>query len=301
MQVLANASSDAPGEFLCLDERARTRLGPAAALLISFRQTKFDNGAGPQPDLSGLAAVQGSIMRNYFRLLRAQEDLERRILGAESGSRAAALEQMDNERARLAHELHSGAGQALAGIKIHLELIDQTLHNPPEQVRNSLHRIGLLAQEALQQVRSIARRVHPPDWVRTTLAQALEQLWDVSGIPRRFEASLSLAALPCEPPMHIRILLYRIAQEALANAVRHSGASRLQLSLSADGGSVRLTIEDNGNGFDLAAALARGTAGGGMGLRSMRDQVRLARGELRIDSGTGGTRVIACVPSGEPS
>mgnify|MGYP004701487067 CR=1 FL=1 len=293
MRVSANVPPELPGDLLCLDERARARLGPAAALLTSFPQTRLRSGAGRQPDLSGLAAVQGSIMRNYFRLLRAQEELERRARGVESGSRAVAIQQMDGERARLAHELHSGAGQALAGIKIHLELIDQFLENPPEQVRGSLHRIGLLAQEALQQVRSIARRVHPPDWERLTLAQALEQLWDVSGIPRKFEASLSLGAFH-EPPAETRILIYRVAQEALANAVRHSAAGRLRLGLTGGGGAVRLTVEDNGKGFDLGGALA--ASGGGIGLRSMRDQVRLAGGELRIESGAGGTRVTACVP-----
>lgn len=279
----------------------RARLGPAAALLDSFPPGKLAGNGAASPDLAGLAAVQGSITRNYFRLLRAHEELQRRAGRAEHRSRSVAVEQIEIERARIAHELHSGAGQAMAGIKIHLELIDSFLESPPEQVRSSLHRIGLLAQEALQQVRSIAHRVHPPDWERLTLAQALEQLCDLSGIARKFEVALSLGPLAAEPPRHARFLLYRVAQEALANAVRHSGAARLQMTLAGGDGSVRLALEDDGKGFDPAATFARGPASAGIGLRSMRDQVRLAGGELRIESSTRGTRVTACVPLAEPS
>jgi signal transduction histidine kinase len=256
-------------------------------------------GEAASRDIDGLAAVQGSIMRNYFRLLRAHEDMERRLRRPANGSGAAALEEIETARARLAHELHSGAGQALAGIKIHLELIGQTLGNPPEQVRSSLHRIGLLAQEALQQVRSISRRLYPPDWQRNGLAQALGQLWDLSGIAQRFDAELSLAPLPAEPPLHVRVLLYRVAQEAVANAIRHSGATRLRMALSGEGAVVRLAVEDNGKGFDAGAALARESASCGIGLRSMLGQVRLAGGELRIESDGSGTRILVCVPTGE--
>jgi signal transduction histidine kinase len=251
-------------------------------------------------EIEGLAAVQDRMMRHYFRLLRAQQSLDRR-LGRPTGPAAAAVAYMETERARLAHELHSSAGQALAGIAIHLELIDTHLQNPPEQVRISLRRIHSLAQEALGQVRSIARRVHPPDWERLGLREALERLWENCGIPGRFEAALSLAPLPAEPPHEVRVLLYRVAQEALTNAIRHAGARRLALTLTGGRDFLRLTVEDDGQGFDPTATRAGGPASGGIGLRSMREQTRRAGGELRIESGTWGTRVAACVPVPEPS
>lgn len=281
-----------------INDRSRLRLGPAVALLRLVPYTRLPDRPGA--DLAGLADVQDRMMRHYFRLLRVQEDLDRRLRRSASGA-AAAIEQIDAERARLAHELHSGAGQALAGIKIHLELIDSYLKSPPEQVRNSLHRIGLLAQEALQQVRSLSRRVHPPDWERLGLGEALLRLWENSGIPGKFEAALSLAPLPAEPPHHLRVLLYRVAQEALANAIRHAAAQRLSLTLTGSPGSLRLTVEDDGKGFDPAATFAGGSASHGIGLRSMHEQVRWTGGELRVESGTWGTRITACVPVPERS
>jgi signal transduction histidine kinase len=275
------------------------RLGPAAAIVCSFRPDTFGNGSLRPVDLDGIAAVQGSMMRNYFRLLRAQEHLERRAHHVHAAP-AAVLDQLESERGRLAHELHAGAGQALAGIKIHLELIDAALPNAPEPVRASLHRIGLLAQEALQQLRSIARRIHPPDWQRMTLAQALENLWDTCGIPRKFDAALGITPLPAVPGHFTRVLLYRTAQEALANAIRHSGASRLKLSLAQRDGFVELSVEDNGSGFDVRSVLdGPGPASAGIGLRSMRDQLRWAGGEMYLESGPGGTKLAVSVPASE--
>lgn len=291
-------ASDASGpSFLQAEECPLERLGPAAALLRSLPVNRLPAGADAPPDLAGLAAVQGSMMRNYFRLLRAQEELERRTHRLHRENGAAVLGQIESERARLAGELHAGAGQALAGIKIHLELLDSFLPDPSEQVRGSLHRIGLLAQQALQQLRSIAQRIHPPDCEHATLGEALARLWDASGIPQRFEAVLEVAPLFPEPPLHVRILLYRIAQEALANTVRHAAATRVRLAVGRHRECLQLTLEDNGRGFD-APALAAGAApaSGGIGLRSMREQLRHAGGELRIESGPRGTLLTARVP-----
>lgn len=232
-------------------------------------------------------------MRNYFRLARVQEELRRRSRPA---SRVSTLNVLEAERARLAHELHAGAGQALAGIKIHLQLIDSFLENPPEQVRGSLHRIGLLAQEALDQVRAISRRVHPPDWERVPLGVAIKTLWDVTGIPQKFQASLEIDNVS-EPPRHLHILIYRVLQEALANIIRHARASRVGLRLWEQDGRICLRVEDDGQGFDAANALSpNGRAGAGIGLRSMREQVTQPGGEFKIESGPHGTTLFITLP-----
>jgi signal transduction histidine kinase len=95
-------------------------------------------------------------MGNYFRLARAHEELNRQRRPVRRPSGSWLSEQLEMERARLARELHAGAGQALAGIKIHLEIIDSLVSDPPEALRGSLHRIGLLAQEALASYRKKA-------------------------------------------------------------------------------------------------------------------------------------------------
>ncbi len=253
------------------------------------------------PDLAGLAAVHARIMRNYFRLARAHEELSRRRRTPRRNTGSWLAEQLELERARLGRELHAGAGQALAGIKIHLEIIDSLLESPPEAVRASLHRIGLLAQDALQQLRAISQRVHPPDWQRLRLEEAVKNLWDLTGIPLRFEAELAITPLAKEPPHAIRATVYRTAQEALANIVRHAGASRVALRMMPVNGNIRLTVEDNGKGFDPVRLLDGPEVPAGIGLRSMRDQVRRLLGEFEIDSGPGGTRLSVSLPLHENS
>lgn len=253
------------------------------------------------PDLAGLAAIHARMMRNYFRLARANEELSRRRRTARRGGGSWLSEQLEMERARLGRELHAGAGQSLAGIKIHLEIIDSLLEKPPEAVRESLHRIGLLAQEALQQLRAISQRVHPPDWQRLRLEDALRSLWDLTGIPMRFQGELAIAPLVKEPPHAVRTTVYRTAQEALANIVRHAAASRVTLRLEAANGHLRLTVEDDGKGFDPVRLLDGPEIPTGIGLRSMRDQVRQLLGDFQIDSGPGGTRLSVSLPLHEKS
>lgn len=248
------------------------------------------------PDLSGLAAVHARMMRNYFRLARATEDLYRRRRAVRRNTGSWLAEQLEMERARLGRELHAGAGQSLAGIKIHLEIIDALPEKPPAAARESLRRIGVLAQEALDQLRAISQRVHPPDWQRLRLEDAIKNLWDLMGIPQRFETELAVAAPAKEPPLAVRATLYRTVQEALANIVRHAGASRVALRLEPQNGGIRLTVEDNGKGFDPVRLLDGPDIPAGIGLRSMRDQITRMGGEFGVDSGSGGTRLTVSLP-----
>ncbi|MFB3827166.1 MAG: sensor histidine kinase [Bryobacteraceae bacterium] len=231
------------------------------------------------------------MMRNYFRLARAEQDLAQRTGRVPVSSAEAITGELERERARLGHELHAGVGQALAGIKIHLEIVDSLLPDPPPAVRTSLHRIGLLAQEALQQLRSVAQRIHPPDWQRLSLAAALESLWNVTGIPDKYEGTLDVQ-IAADPPHAAKVLLYRAAQEALVNIVRHAGATRVRMSVVQTHNQVRLTVEDNGKGFDQAI-MDRAT---GIGIRSLRTQSELLNGNFELRSGAQGTTLILSLP-----
>jgi two-component system, NarL family, sensor kinase len=250
-----------------------------------------------QPDLSGLVAVHGRMMRNYFRLVRVEERLCRR---SRSSPVISAAEARESERVRLARELHAGAGQALAGIRIHLELIDSLIGDPPPPVRASLQRIGLLAQEALDQMRSLTHRTYPPAWERMRLAEAIERLWNLTGIPQRYQAQLEVGDLEEEPPREIRILLYRAAQEALANVVRHAGATRVALRLWQSKGRIGLAVQDDGGGFDVTRLTSlKSPAPEGIGVRSIREQAAARGGEFHVESGAGGTTVSIILPMPE--
>jgi two-component system NarL family sensor kinase len=207
------------------------------------------------------------------------------------------VRQIELERQRLGRELHTGLGQMLAAIRLQLEVVAALLPDPPVLVQQALSRISTLANEALEQVRSVSARLHPPEWQRLTLEAALQQLWDISGIPERFQASLRIQPLPHEPDLELKALIYRAAQEALSNAVRHARATRVDAALEMRDNCAILTIRDDGVGFDVAGLL-RGPASvaSGIGLRSIREQAAALGGKLEIESSPAGTTLLVSVP-----
>ena len=112
-----------------------------------------------------------------------------------------------------------------------------------------------------------------------------------------FQASLRIQPLPHEPDLELKALIYRAAQEALSNAVRHARATRVDAALEMRDNCAILTIRDNGVGFDVAGLL-RGPASvtSGIGLRSIREQAAALGGKLEIESGPDGTTLLVSVP-----
>ena len=246
---------------------------------------------------AGLLHLEGSLLRHCLRLQLAERDLSSFARDRRRGIGRGAVRQIDLERQRLGRELHTGVGQLLAAIRLQLEIVAAHLLDPPGLVQQALDRISTLANEALEQVRSVSARLHPPEWQRLTLADALQQLWDISGIPQRFEASLSIQPLPHEPDLEVKVLLYRAAQEALSNVIRHARAIRLEASLETREDCAILTIRDDGVGFDVPGLL-RGPASvaSGIGLRSIREQAAALGGRSEIQSGPAGTTLVVSVP-----
>ncbi|HEY2016434.1 MAG TPA: histidine kinase [Bryobacteraceae bacterium] len=244
-----------------------------------------------------LLDLQDNMMRNCFRLQAAERSLSTRARQMKPGGGSRAILQIERERERLGRELHTGVGQMLVAIRTQLEVIQTVFPDPPPSVQEALARISSLASDALEQVRSVARKLHPPEWLRLTLETALEQLWQLSGIAARYQASLQLTTLPHEPDLEVKILMYRAAQEALSNLMQHAHATSVTLTLELRGEQLVLRIEDNGVGFDANRELsAPANVASGIGLRSIREQAASLGGKCVIDSGSGGTTLEVAVP-----
>ena len=257
-----------------------------------------------RPQRSEVLAVllrwQSNATRNYFRLLRAQQTLAR-LSRHSRPTGAVVMEALETERTRIARELHSGAGQTLAGIKVNVELIAGSAPDLPEPARVGLERIQALADHALSEIRAVSQRLHPPDWQRLDLPEAIQWLWVTSGIPEKFHATLELQPLESEISDAVRFSIYRAAQEGLTNVLRHSGATEVKLQLGERGHQVHLTLQDNGRGFDaeelLHGALTPDLRG--IGLRAMRDEVLLIGGDFQLTSSEDGTRLEIALPVAE--
>jgi signal transduction histidine kinase len=247
-----------------------------------------------------LLQLQSNATRNYFRLSRAHETLENRRRRPKSVGQAVA-EALEIERTRIARELHSGAGQILAAIKMNLELIGISMPEAPEPVRAALDRIQQLADQASGEIRFISQRFHPPDWRQMNLLQAVEWLWNTTGIPEAFHAKLEPQPIDSDLPDAVRFTAYRAVQEGLANVLRHAGATEVKLQLGQRDDHLYVILEDNGGGFDVQETLNGVLTPnmGGIGLRAMREEILALGGRFHIGSAPDGTRMEITLPIAE--
>jgi signal transduction histidine kinase len=215
-------------------------------------------------------------------------DLSERIA---SDSLRRVVEAQELERRRLARELHDETGQALTSILLGLKSLEESLGDTDS--RAAAAALRELVVETLQDVRRLAVELRPSALDDFGLVAALERLTtsfsEQTGIEIDFEASLADERLPEE----VEIALYRIVQESLTNVVKHAHARHVSILLARrEGRAVKVVIEDDGHGFDVAES-----ANGGFGLMGMRERLALLGGRLQIESnGETGTTVAAEVP-----
>jgi two-component system, NarL family, sensor kinase len=257
-------------------------------------------GKLPRESMSSLLDVQNRMIQRYFHLQRAEQRLSRKARGTGAGPGRKAIQQIELERQRLGRDLHTGIGQILAATRLQVETIEQQWPTPPPQVRAALDRIAELAALALDQVRAVSRRLHPPEWQRLSLRDAVSQLWDLSGLPEHTEAHFAIADGLPEPALETKIVLYRALQEALANIAGHASATSVSVTLEAKDGRSILTVQDNGKGFDaLAFWNSPAHLNAGLGLRAIREQTIAIGGGLSVHSDASGTTVEVWVPDSE--
>jgi signal transduction histidine kinase len=184
-------------------------------------------------------------------------------------------------------------GQPLAGIQLNLEILDAFADGLPKPAAEALRRLHRLAEEALGQARALAHSLHPPAWQQLPIGVAIRQLLDASGVSSRMETVLNIDAALAESslaPSHAgRIALYRCAQECLSNVLRHSEATRLEITLRIVNVSVELTVCDNGKGF-------ANSFGGGIGLAAIEEHARALDGEASFSGLEKGTTVVVSIP-----
>jgi two-component system NarL family sensor kinase len=206
------------------------------------------------------------------------------------------MQELERERSRIARELHAGAGQPLAGIKLNLEMLDGFMGDLPAAGQEALGWLQILTEQALQQVRAVSHNLHPPEWQGLKTEDALRRLLQQSGLAGRLTIDLDMQPLPEEPAQSVKVAIYRCAQECLSNVARHSGATRLAISLRPDGRMVELRMQDNGCGFPEGQP-----AGSGIGLSALREHAEALDGTCvisgsEVPGGGGGVRIVVRLP-----
>ncbi len=200
----------------------------------------------------------------------------------------------DDERRRIARELHDSLGQLLAAIRMNLDLLSTREGDSEKLVSEISH----IVEQCLRETRTISHLLHPPLLDEAGIGSAIR--WYVDGFAQRSGIKVNLDLSPKLGRLHkdVEITLFRAVQEALTNAHRHSGSTLVDICVRADAEQVRLEIGDNGRGLpkETLDLLSRGDGGVGVGLAGMRERVRELRGSVEIQSDRTGTKVIVTIP-----
>lgn len=231
-----------------------------------------------------LSPLPNSDEPRVVAVLRDVTDLrELRDLGA------ATLAAAERERGRIARELHDDVLQRLAAALLSLRLVGRGERPDPDAVDNLRERI----EDVADRLRRLARGLRPKELQDVGLELALRRLVREVG-----EAGGPKIEFVCDVPddhvpEFVGLALYRIVQEALWNAHRHSGAQRIAVTAGCDGSVATVAVEDDGDGFDVGAARRSER---GLGLKGMLERAAAVRGSLEIHSDSGGTRIVAELP-----
>jgi signal transduction histidine kinase len=199
----------------------------------------------------------------------------------------------EDERQRIAQELHDGVGPAMASLNMRLRTVGKLLERDHHPVTEEIQELAELAHANIQDVRRLIHDLRPTALDSLGLAPALREYVARYREEQGLEVALALPQDDDRLPALLETALFRIIQEALNNVARHAQAQRVEVEMSCDQQNVTLHIADDGKGFDLRAP----RSGMHLGLWSMRERVEQLGGEFHLQSAPGmGTVVKASVP-----
>jgi PAS domain S-box-containing protein len=254
----------------------------------------METHAAPLRDPDG-TVVQLAVTRDVTDRVEVDEAIREKELSARL------LKLQDEERRRIARELHDGVGQLLAAMGMNAAKLEREKSNMAQETAQCVEENSKLIEQVSADIRTMSYLFHPPLLDEMGLHSALN--WYVDGFAERSKigAKLEVAANWERLSEDYELCLFRIAQECLTNIHRHSGAASAQVRLLRLPGEVKLEVVDDGRGIneETLSHVASGTTAG-VGLRGMRERVRQLGGNVEVRSNGRGTTVIARLPLIEP-
>ncbi len=206
------------------------------------------------------------------------------------------MQAQDEERRRIARELHDSAGQILAALGMNLaQIVQKTRASVPQLAKNA-EDSQQLVQQLSQEIRTMSYLLHPPLLDEVGLSEALR--WYIQGLMERspLEIKLNVADDFGRLPREMELVMFRLVQECLTNIHRHSGSKRALISIWREARSVSLDVQDEGKGMSSEELSEIHSGGAGVGIRGMRERVRQFDGSMSIESDRRGTRISFRIP-----
>lgn len=198
----------------------------------------------------------------------------------------------EEERSRVARELHDDLNQRMALLSVELEQLSQRMPASQSNLRSSIRNVWERAQEISSEIHRVSYQLHPSKLDHLGLVAAARSL--CQELAKHHEIKISFKEKGCHEPLpkDVTLCLFRIMQESLRNVIKHSGAREAKVSLSGTDHVIHLSVSDSGRGFDTRSLESKS----GLGLISMRERLRSVGGVISIHSSAHGTRIEVSVP-----
>jgi ligand-binding sensor domain-containing protein/signal transduction histidine kinase len=204
----------------------------------------------------------------------------------------------EDERKRIARELHDELGPSLTAVIINLQLLSTQRRS--EQLTRRVEETVDLVDRMIQRIRDISLDLRPPLidelGIVPALSGYLESVSERTGIPISMRGDKELGPLPA----HVPITVFRVVQEAVTNVIRHAGSCRIEIAVHRNDAAIDVSVEDDGKGFDVGETMENAATGKAIGLLGMQERVGMTGGKIEIDSTPGrGTRIRVRLPLSE--
>jgi signal transduction histidine kinase len=257
-----------------------------------------------QPDEIGHLARRFNQMAQQIEARNAENLALSESLQRQSAQRGELLKSLisaqEDERRRVARELHDELGQTLAGLALQMEAMQRLVPNDPERAVGQMQQTRASIADATDRMYDLILALRPSALDDLGLAAALRSHAERSLEGSQIHFQIDVGKLEGRLPVEMETSLYRIFQEALSNVIRHAHATEVHIELARQNGDFRGVICDNGQGFDPATVQADGENPRGLGLLGMQERVAQLGGCLEIHSSPGaGTTIVICIPVAE--
>lgn len=244
--------------------------------------------------LAAVLILGGLLGFSYYRRSKLKQEarLQAAILKQQEEATRAVLEAEENERQRIAKDLHDGVGQMMSAAKMNLSAFESNTRFKNEEEKLAFEKIISLVDESCSEVRAVSHNMMPNALLKNSLASAVREFIDKLD-HKKLQVHLYTEGLEERLDSNIETVLYRVIQECVNNVIKHADASTLDISVIREENEITATIEDNGKGFDTSSR----EKFDGIGLKNIRTRVEYLKGTVDFDSSPGrGTLVALHVP-----